>query len=316
MDELTICGKVFSLNEDIERTKNIDNKILKLEKAINNWKKRNLTLEGRILVAKTFAMSQVIYMMQNTFFPKQTIKLIESKIYKYIWKGPDQVKRNILMQTFDKGGLKAPAPQHINDVLKLKQVLRINQSSHPISTILGTKVNLSQPFTQLRSEDPFTQQGLNIYNLIGKNTIREVISDLPDNPLNDENTFKTSKKQKIRIGNFNIPNVAHITQMNPIEKAYLTNCTKNLMIDNLAQLYEAAQTEISTTYPIISQTINRLHPRLILLNEGGLLNPVNNETLEEKQDRSRSRSASQMSTNSGFLFNQPRLILAPDQVVC
>jgi len=61
-----------------------------------------------------FAMSQVIYMMQNTFFPNSALKTIESKIFKYIWKGPDQIKRKTLIQNFQTGGLKAPSLYDIN----------------------------------------------------------------------------------------------------------------------------------------------------------------------------------------------------------
>lgn len=285
VEKLVICGKAFSLNNRIETEMNIDNKILKLDKAITAWKKRNLTLEGRIIVAKTFAISQVIYMMQNTFFPKQALKTIESKIFKYIWKGPDQIKRATLIQTFDKGGMKAPSPTLINDTLKLKQLLRTSQTDHPIKNIVKNQFDLSQPFTTNQSDDPFTKQGIEVFNRTGEKTIQELINDLPANQRAENNVFKVSKKQKVRIGNFNIPVTAQIARLNPIERAYLINATRTLQIDNLAQLHEATQNEISRNYPIINNTINKLHPKLRALCEDNLLRITTSETIDEMLER-------------------------------
>ena len=67
-DQITICGKTFPLNSAIEEKNNINEKIEKLEKQLNKWKKRNLTVEGRILISKTFGISQTIYTMQNTYY--------------------------------------------------------------------------------------------------------------------------------------------------------------------------------------------------------------------------------------------------------
>ncbi len=94
--EITICGKTFSLDPQIEETKNINDKIDKLERQLNMWRKRKLTIEGRILVVKTFAISQTLYTMQNTFYSANKLKKIESIIYKYIWNGIDRVKRDVI----------------------------------------------------------------------------------------------------------------------------------------------------------------------------------------------------------------------------
>jgi len=285
VDQLTICGKTFSVNPNIEYEKNITDKIKKLDKAIEKWKKRNLSVEGKIIVAKTFAMSQVIYMMQNTIFPKKDLKTIESKIYKYIWKGPDKIKRKTLIQSFENGGLKAPDPTEINDLLKLKQTLRTSQSDHPIKGILNININVTQPITNTTTPDEFSREGIRVFNQIGRRVLDDTIRALPIGP--NEESFKVSKKHKIRIGNLNMNSVAEMTNLNPIEKHILKNTTSILWIRNLAQLHKAANEEIGQHHPIIQRLINRTDPKVIMVCEMGLLETIAKETEDESNERSR-----------------------------
>jgi hypothetical protein len=101
VDKVKICGKTFSDNTRTEHECNVQTQIKKLEAQLDLWKKRNLTTEGRILISKTFGISQVVYNLQNTVYQMEDLKKIERIIYKYIWKGPDKIKREIIKQ--DKG---------------------------------------------------------------------------------------------------------------------------------------------------------------------------------------------------------------------
>ena len=61
-----ICGIVFSNDHNEAYQENIVNKIAKLERQLNLWRQRNISLEGEILLAKTFGLSQIIYSLQAT----------------------------------------------------------------------------------------------------------------------------------------------------------------------------------------------------------------------------------------------------------
>ena len=56
-----------------------------MERQLNIWRQRNLTLEGRNLIVKTLGISQMIYTMQQTFYKAVDIKKAEEIIYKFIW---------------------------------------------------------------------------------------------------------------------------------------------------------------------------------------------------------------------------------------
>jgi len=122
--EVKICGKTYSMDPTTEHKENVAKQICKVEKQVKQWEKRNLTTEGRIIISKTFGISQVVYNMQSTFFEPKDIKEIEKIVYKFIWKGPDKIKRKIIQGGYADGGLKGPNIEALDKTLKLKQVLR------------------------------------------------------------------------------------------------------------------------------------------------------------------------------------------------
>ncbi len=148
-DEVCICGITFSNNKTISYRKNILEKITKLERQLNIWRQRNLTLEGKILIVKTFALSQIIYSLQSTEIHAADVKHIEQIIFKFIWnKKQDsthaigKIKRDILMSTKDKGGLNAPNINLLDKSIKLKSLLNNIESNHPLSIIYKNKMQV------------------------------------------------------------------------------------------------------------------------------------------------------------------------------
>ena len=51
----------FSYNKKIEQDKNFLNHIVKIQKILKLWKLRNLTIEGRIVVFKSQAISKLMH---------------------------------------------------------------------------------------------------------------------------------------------------------------------------------------------------------------------------------------------------------------
>ena len=76
---IKILGIYFSYNKKLENEKNFLDHITKLQKVINIWKMRNLSLLGKITVFKTLALSKIIHLALVTNVPTATIELL-SKI--------------------------------------------------------------------------------------------------------------------------------------------------------------------------------------------------------------------------------------------
>jgi len=108
MEAIKICGKTFTRNQNIYRDENGTCLIDKMRLQLKNWDKRNFSTDGQILVAKIFGLSQIVYLMQNMAFTQAEMKIIERDLFKFMWKGPEKVKRSLLQLDYKVKGTKAP----------------------------------------------------------------------------------------------------------------------------------------------------------------------------------------------------------------
>ena len=141
-ESIKICGIVFSNSSTVSYQCNVLDKIVKLEKQIIRWLPRYLSLEGKILIVKTFGLSQLIYSLQMCEIKQLDIKNVENIIFKFLWnnkwrgnRAPDRIKRDFLKMPYDKGGLKVPDIKILEQALKTKQFLRAMSSSHQINLV-------------------------------------------------------------------------------------------------------------------------------------------------------------------------------------
>ena len=87
--------------------KNLDSKIDEIQKLLNCWIYRSLTVYGRMVVVKTLALSKLSHVALIIPCLKQNrIKEIENIIFKFIWGNkPDKVSRNHAKLPESSGGL-------------------------------------------------------------------------------------------------------------------------------------------------------------------------------------------------------------------
>ncbi len=80
-------------------------KLEKVEIMLNNWKKRDISLLGKIQVIKTFVISQFVLPATILIVPSGIIKKIETMVYRFIWGSTDKVKRVTIIRDLKHGGL-------------------------------------------------------------------------------------------------------------------------------------------------------------------------------------------------------------------
>ena len=78
---MKILGIHFSYNKKLETEENFIRHIRKIEKVLKLWRMRNLTLEGKITIFKTLAISKIIHLSLVTNFPMEIINKL-NKIQK------------------------------------------------------------------------------------------------------------------------------------------------------------------------------------------------------------------------------------------
>ena len=106
--EFELLGVKFDATLD-KMDRNIEEKIIEMEKIMTHWKYRFLSPIGRVCIAKTLLLSKFSHIaFALPVLSKELIKKIEDKIYFFIWKGPDKVAREVAKKAESKGGLNFP----------------------------------------------------------------------------------------------------------------------------------------------------------------------------------------------------------------
>ena len=151
--ETKINGIFFQQNEEAMRTRNVESVRQKMENQLKNWSKRNLTTLGKILIVKTFGISQVIFLMQSIVLNKLDFKMLNEILYRFIWnkhfhaaKAPERVKREILTTSFKNGGYGMLDIAELDDGLKLRSLGRLLTTKHPTLTLMKNKINFDDFF--------------------------------------------------------------------------------------------------------------------------------------------------------------------------
>ena len=106
-ESATTLGIHFYNDKDKTININVDKKIKEFHQTLKQWEHRKLSLIGRITVIKTFALPKLIYPLTVLKSPNQNkINAIKQSIFKFIWNGkPDKIKRDVMYQSYEQGGL-------------------------------------------------------------------------------------------------------------------------------------------------------------------------------------------------------------------
>ena len=127
VERLKINGILFMQDQRRREAVNVAKAVESMERLLRVWSTRQLTLTGKILILKTFAVSQTIYLMQSITLGEVSHKAIEKIMYKFLWnrnfnanKAPDRLKRSIMETPVYHGGFGMMNTKALNDSLDLR----------------------------------------------------------------------------------------------------------------------------------------------------------------------------------------------------
>ena len=119
---------VQAQNIDVNWESKTDN----MKRTMKLWSRRNLSIYGKILRAKTFIMLQFIYTMQSVGIPDDILTKINRELFAFTWKNKynnkktsEKVKCKILTQDIDKGGLKMTDMKTLQEALYLAWIPKL-----------------------------------------------------------------------------------------------------------------------------------------------------------------------------------------------
>jgi len=73
---------------------NFEKKLEDLQKILNSWKRRKLTLLGRINIAKSLGLSKLIYNATVLSLPEEFAKKVDKMVFDLVWEGkPHKMKK-------------------------------------------------------------------------------------------------------------------------------------------------------------------------------------------------------------------------------
>ena len=99
---------------------------MQIKKSISLWKKRSLTLFGKVYVIKTFMLSKVIYQCSVLKIPENFVKEVQDLIYEYLWNGKrDRVQRSNVIQGIGNGGLNMVHFETFTQAIKASWITKI-----------------------------------------------------------------------------------------------------------------------------------------------------------------------------------------------
>jgi hypothetical protein len=84
---------------------NWTNKLDEMQKLLDTWRTRDLTLFGKVTIIKVLAISKLVFSALNTHTPENIEKDISKMLYSFIWNKTDRIKRNVIISPMLQGGL-------------------------------------------------------------------------------------------------------------------------------------------------------------------------------------------------------------------
>ena len=97
-EAIKILEVFFSYDKNLQLQNKFRKTILNIERILKNWRRRNLTLEGKIIMFKTLALSKITFLPQIIFTLQQIQKY-------FLWNSSSpKVKHETICKYFLYGG--------------------------------------------------------------------------------------------------------------------------------------------------------------------------------------------------------------------
>ena len=152
-NEIKINGILLSQNRFQMIESNVNQVVRRVDEQFRKWTRRSLSVLGKILIVKTFGISQIIYLMQSMSIPVTLIKKLNSILYKFIWnrhylaaKAPERIKREIMNKPIKLGGLGMLDLSELDAGIKLRALGRMLVSKHPMISLIKNKLDMNEFF--------------------------------------------------------------------------------------------------------------------------------------------------------------------------
>ena len=107
IDTIKILGTHFSYNEKLKEEKNFYKIVTDMQRVLKIWKMGRLTLEGKIVIFETIAISKTVFQAFITTVPKYILNELKKIQNPFLWNNSfSKIKHETLCNDYKAGGLK------------------------------------------------------------------------------------------------------------------------------------------------------------------------------------------------------------------
>ena len=140
VEAMTICGMCLASDGEVEYQQNVLKRISIMEEKIVGWGKRHITMNGRMMLAKTFLHSQIVFPAQFTQIGAKEIKKIERLIYAFVngarnLYGPEHIARKYLKAQKCEERINGVDVHSFINAIALRQFGKASQSSRILGAV-------------------------------------------------------------------------------------------------------------------------------------------------------------------------------------
>ena len=105
-DTIKVTGIPFSYNKEKRNENKFLESITKIQNVLKVWRMRRLTLEGKIIVFKTLAISKIVFLSLISKVPTKFISQLERIQKTFLRPSEPKIKNKTLFSDFKHGGLR------------------------------------------------------------------------------------------------------------------------------------------------------------------------------------------------------------------
>ncbi len=248
-DVVRCLGIYVGHNQKLCNKLNWDDKLTNMEKTIQMWKQRDLTLFGKIAIIKTLALPKLIFSATNLTHDQTVVKEINRILYNFIWNKKDRIKRKTLIGPIKQGGLNMIDVESQFKALKAAWMARIMNAEEcewnflakeyfvrfgPNNLLHKMKFKPENMLEQIKIIPPFYQQIIEGFMASKSNEMPD-----SDDVLNEEIIWgnecftltKNRRKNSLLFANWISSGIIHVKDLKYkdgiIDQQYLTQKIRN-----------------------------------------------------------------------------------------
>ena len=140
--KLKVLGVFFANDESNVFQENFENRLCQIVSIINAWKRRYLTIKGKVVIIKALLLPKFTHLFTALPAPpKRFIDKLKQVLFNFVWGGKtDRIKRSSMYKTYNEGGLGMIEIESYIAALKITWVRRELSSTQVWTTLFESEI--------------------------------------------------------------------------------------------------------------------------------------------------------------------------------